>query len=106
MFDDKDDLQDRTFCLNGHNYAIWVTNMETLLKNKGLWKYMKTIIVDFMDVDAEFIIDVKNDDVVAIIIAYISRKICFQTSEIDCPDSVWNKYKSMFNEVNDGTLCN
>ena len=80
--------------------------METLLKNKGLWKYMKTIIVDFMDVDAEFIIDVKNDDVVAIIIAYISREICFQTSVIDCSDSVWNKSKSMFNKVNDGTLCN
>ena len=106
MFDDKDDLQDRTFCLNGHNYAIWVTNMETLLKNKGLWKYMKTIIVDFMDVDGEFIIDVKNDDVVAVIIAYISREICFQTSGIDCPDSVWNKSKSMFNKVNDRTLCN
>ena len=49
--------------------------MESLLKNKGLWKYMKTIIVDFMDVDVKFIIDVKNDDVVAIIAAYISRDI-------------------------------
>ena len=67
---------------------------------------MKTIIVDFMDVDAEFIIDVKNDDVVAVIIAYISREIRFQTRGIDCPDSAWNKSKSMFNKVNDGTLCN
>jgi hypothetical protein len=28
--------------LNGSNYVVWEPNMETLLKSKGLWQYMKT----------------------------------------------------------------
>ena len=35
--------------LDGLNYVVWVTGMETLLKTKGLWHYTRTIIPYPMD---------------------------------------------------------
>ena len=62
--------------LNGHNYAIWVTYMETLLGEKWPSTFMKTI-VHSTDVDAKSSIDVKKDEVVGIITTYISRETHF-----------------------------
>ena len=75
--------------------------METLLKRKGLWHFMKTSIVDLMDVDAKFSIDVKKDEVVGVIMTYISREIHFHTSVINYPHAVWTKLNTFFNKIND-----
>ena len=53
--------------LNGNNYAIWVPYMDTLLKNKRLWKYIKVTIANPTDVDVKFIINGKKDEVVGVI---------------------------------------
>lgn len=85
--------------LNGHNYAIWVPYMETLLKIKGLWQYFKDIIPNPKDDKAKFVIDGKMDEVIGFIKTYISREIHFHISVIDCPHVVWNKIKLLFNKV-------
>ena len=46
--------------LDGLNYVIWEPNMETLLKIKGLWKYMKIAILDPMDDQVKFITNGKK----------------------------------------------
>ena len=81
--------------VNGHNYAIWVPYMETLLESKGLWKYTKVVIPDPTNVDAKFIINRKKDKVVGLITTYISREIHFHTSDINCPHVIWNKLQSL-----------
>jgi hypothetical protein len=35
--------------LDGFNYVVWETDMEMLLKSKGIWKYMKVSIPDPSD---------------------------------------------------------
>ena len=54
------------------NYVVWVTNMETLLKSKGLQHYEKVVILDLSHALAKFVIDGKKDEVVGIIMTYIS----------------------------------
>ena len=74
--------------LDGHNFAIKYTYMETLLKSKGLWKFVKTTIAGRMDVDAMFSIDIKKDKVVGVITTYNLGRIRFHTSGIDCPHAI------------------
>jgi hypothetical protein len=58
--------------LNGSNYAIWAPDMETLLKSKGFWQYMKTMnILDPTNDQAKFIFDRQKDEVVYVITTYI-----------------------------------
>lgn len=71
--------------LDGLNYAIWETNMEMLLKSKGLWQYMKVVIPNLFDAGAKFVVDRKKDEVVGVIMTYISYKIWYHTSGIDFP---------------------
>jgi hypothetical protein len=40
--------------MNGSNYVVWAPDMETLLKSKGLWNYMKTMIPDPTDDQEKF----------------------------------------------------
>ena len=75
--------------------------MDTLLKRKGLWKFMIITVVDLADVDAKFSIDVKKDEDVGVITTYILREICFHTSGMDYSHDVWTKLNSMFNNVNE-----
>lgn len=68
--------------LNGHNYVVWVQDMEIFMKIKALWKYKKALI-PYPNVDqTKFSIDGK-DGVVGFITTYISREIHFHTSKID-----------------------
>lgn len=92
--------------LNGLNYSIWAPNMETLLKRKGLWQYMKAVIPYPKDDQLKFVVDGKKDDVVGFITTYTSKEIFFHTSRIDCPHEVWKKLKSLFNKFNESKLCN
>lgn len=57
------------------NYVVWETNMETLLKSKGLWQYTKVCILDPSDAQVKVIMDKKKDEVVGVITTYISREI-------------------------------
>ena len=41
--------------------------METLLKSKGPWKYMKVAILDLSDASTKFVVDEKKDEVVGVI---------------------------------------
>jgi len=66
--------------MNGSNYVIWAPDMETLLKTKGLWKYMNTAIPDSIDDCMKFVVDRKKDEVVGVIMTYISWEICFHTN--------------------------
>jgi hypothetical protein len=67
--------------LNGSNYVVWAPDMETLLKRKGLWKYMKVVIPDPTDDQEKFIVDGKKDEVVGVIMTYISWEIDFTSVE-------------------------
>jgi hypothetical protein len=67
--------------LNGSNYVVWAPDMETLLKSKGLWKYMKTVILDPIDDQEKFIVDGNKDEVVGVIMTYISWEIHFTSVE-------------------------
>ena len=58
--------------LNGHNYGFWAQDMETLLKIKGLWKYIKYRIPNTKNDQKKFIIDYNKNDVVGVIMTYIS----------------------------------
>ena len=53
--------------LKEHNYFILVIYTNKLLNRKGFWKFTKTIIVDPTNVYAKFSIDVKNDEVLDVI---------------------------------------
>jgi hypothetical protein len=57
--------------LNGSNYAVWAPYMETLLNNKGLWKYMKVLIPWPTKNQTKFIIDGKKNEDVGVIMTYI-----------------------------------
>ena len=46
--------------------------MEMLLKIKGLWKYMKVMILDPSDDQEKFVINGNKDEVVGVITTYIS----------------------------------
>ena len=74
--------------LDSLNYVLWATDMETLLKGKDLWQYMKVSIPDSSNDQAKFVIDRKKDEVAGVITTYISREMQFHTSGIDCPHEV------------------
>ena len=85
--------------LNGHNYAIWLQDMETLLKSKGIRQYMKTII-PYLKVDqVKFVINEKKYEAIGIITTYISRDIYLHTSKIDCPHEAWKKMKLLLDKI-------
>lgn len=71
--------------LDGLKYVVWGTDIEMMLKSKGLWKYMKTTILDSSDVATKFVVDGKKDEVVGVSTTYISPEIRFHTSGIDFP---------------------
>ena len=87
--------------LDGHNYVVWVLDMETLLKSKTLWQYMKKGIPYPTDVAAKFFIDRKKDEAIGVIMTYILREIFFHTCGIDYPCEVWNKLKGRFDKVDE-----
>jgi hypothetical protein len=58
--------------LNESNYAVWAPYMETQLKRKGLWQYMKIVILDPTNDQAKFNVNGKKDEVVGVIMTYIS----------------------------------
>jgi hypothetical protein len=74
--------------LNGSNYTIWAPDMETLLKSKGLWQYMKIVIQDPIDDHEKSVVDNKKDEVVGVIMTYISWEIRFHLSGIEFPHQV------------------
>jgi len=69
--------------MNGSNYAACELYMETLLKIKGLWKHTNIVILDQTDDQEKCVIDGKKNDVVGVIMIYISLKILFHLSGID-----------------------
>ena len=73
--------------------------MEALLKNKTLWQFTKTMISYLKDDQQKFVINGKKDEVVGLISTYISREICFHTSNIDCPHQGWKKLKTPFDKI-------
>lgn len=90
--------------LDGLNYVVWVTDMETLLKSQGLWKYTKVSILDPSDDQAKFIINGKKDEAIGVITTYISHEIRFHTSQIGYPHEVWKKLKSLFYKVDESQV--
>jgi hypothetical protein len=65
------DLKIDHVVMNGSTYVVWAPEMETLLKSKGLWKYMNIVIPYPTDDQMKFIIDGKKDEVVEVITTYI-----------------------------------
>jgi len=57
--------------LNGHNYD-WAPNMETFLKIKGLWQYIKTLILYPKNDQKKFVINGNKYYVFGVITTYIS----------------------------------
>ena len=90
--------------LNGHNFAIKDTYMETLLKSKGIWNFINISIADSNDAEDNFSINRKNVEVMGIIMTYILRDIFFHTREINCPHVIWTKMKTLFNKINEGEV--
>jgi hypothetical protein len=90
--------------LNGLNYIVWVPDMETLLKIKGLWKYIKVVIPNLKDDQIKFDIDRKKYEVVWFITTYISREILFHISGIDCPHEVWKNLKYLFDKFDESQV--
>jgi hypothetical protein len=74
--------------LNGSNYAVLTPNMETLLKRKGLWKYMNIVNLDPIGDRVKFFVDGKKDEGVWVIMTYISWEIRFHLSGINFPHQV------------------
>jgi hypothetical protein len=74
--------------LNESNYTVWEPYMETLLKRKGLWKYMNIVIPNQMDDQEKYIIDGKKDEVVGVITTHILWEIHFHLSGINHPYEV------------------
>jgi hypothetical protein len=62
--------------------------METLLKSKGLWQYTKILILNPIDDQVKFVVHGKKDEVVGIIMTYISWEIKFHLSGIDFHNQV------------------
>ena len=85
--------------LNASNYAVWVPYMESLLKSKGLWKYMKVLIPWPTKNQTKFIIDGKKNEDVGVIMTYILWEICFHLIGINYPHQFWKKLKSLFDRV-------
>jgi hypothetical protein len=63
--------------LNGQNYGIWAQDMETLLKNKALWQFTETMVLDLKDRQHKFIIDGKKVEVVGVIMTYTIARFTF-----------------------------
>ena len=87
--------------INRHIYEICVLYMETFLKIKGLWKYMKVSILDSIDDHDQFVIVKKEDKVVGFTKTYILRDINFHTGEINFPHALQGKIKLLFKKVNE-----
>jgi hypothetical protein len=85
--------------MNGSNYAVWAPDMESLLKSKGLWQYMKDVIPYPIDNQEKFTIDGKKYEVVGVITTYILWEIQFHFNGIDCPHQVWKKLKLLFEGI-------
>jgi hypothetical protein len=62
---------------------------------------MKIVIPDPTDDHEKFIVDGKKDEVVGVIMTYISWEIWFHLSGIDFPHQVWKKLKSLFDRVDE-----
>ena len=61
--------------LDGLNYDIWVIDMKTLLKIKGIWKYTQ-VSIPYQFVDQEkFVIDGNKYEVVGVITTHMSHDI-------------------------------
>jgi len=97
----KRDLKIDIVVLSGSNYVVWAPDMETLLKSKGPWKYTKTAILVPTDDYMKLTVNGKKDEVVGVIMTYISWEIRFNTTRIDCPHQVWKNLKSLFKKVDD-----
>jgi hypothetical protein len=82
------DLNIDPIVLNGSNYEVWDLDIETLLKSKVLWQYTKVVILDPTDASVKFSIDGKKDEVVGVIMTYISQEIHFHVSGLECPNTV------------------
>jgi hypothetical protein len=87
--------------LDGLNYAILETDMETLMKSKGFLQYTKVSIIDLSNNQVKFIINGYKDEALGVITTYISREIRFHTTGIDFPHEVWKKLKSLFDKVDE-----
>jgi hypothetical protein len=87
--------------LNESNYAIWVPDMETLLKSKIPWKYTITMIPYPTHNQENYIVDGKKDEVVGVIMTYILWEIHFHNIGIECLHQVWKKFNSLFDRVNE-----
>jgi hypothetical protein len=74
--------------------------METLFKSKGLWQYSKTVIPVLTNNQMKFDVDIKKDEVVGVIMTYISWEIQFHTGGINFPHQVWKNLKSLFDKEN------
>ena len=73
--------------------------MEILVKNTTLQQFIKIMILDSMDDKHKFILDEKKDEIVGVIITYISRKIHFHRSNIDYPHQIQKKLKNLCDQV-------
>jgi hypothetical protein len=90
------DLKIDPIILKRSNYAEWEPYMETILKCKGLWKYMKIVIPDPTYDHANFYFNGKKDEVVGVMKTYISREIQFYFNGINFPHQFWKKIKLLF----------
>lgn len=61
--------------LDGLNYVVFVTNMETLLKSNLLWYYKEVFILYLSGDQEKIIIDKKKDEDVEVITTYITQEI-------------------------------
>jgi hypothetical protein len=95
------DLNIDPVILNGSNYAIWAPDMETLLKSKEPWQYIKTVIPDPTDDQENLVVYGKKVEVVGIITTYISWDILFHINGINFLHQVWKKLKSLFDRVDE-----
>ena len=71
--------------LDALNYVIWETDIETLLKSKGLQLYLKVVIPNLSDASTKVFVDRKKDEYVGFIMTYISQEIWFHTNGIEFP---------------------
>lgn len=75
--------------------------METILKSKLSWQYMKTMIPNPTDDYEKFVVDGKKDEVVGVITTYISQEIQFHIIGIDFPHQVQKNLMSLFDGVDE-----
>jgi len=75
--------------------------MKTLLNIKALYHFTKTMVPNSKDDQQKILIDGKKDEVVVVIMAYISREIYFHTSSINYLNVVWKKMKTLFDKTHE-----